>query len=145
MLCVHYHNTWRHQISSMMTKGEGLPPIKSYDPSWQRIPNPSVSWTHLICLTSFFKFCSNSTTTTIFFALFPWLTAWLCHLWCVILLNDIMDLHMWSLGVMVPEGQIAQRHTACIGANRLGNPYKHKVTQPATCSQQLSVLRWLNN
>ena len=27
-------------------------------------------------------------------AFFLWLSEWLCHIWCAILLNDIMDLHM---------------------------------------------------
>ena len=32
--------------------------------------------------------------------LFLWLNGWSHHIWCVILLNDIMDLHMSSLGTL---------------------------------------------
>ena len=35
---------------------------------------------------------------------FIWLSRWSCHIWCAILLNDIMDLQMLSLGTLVPEG-----------------------------------------
>ena len=31
---------------------------------------------------------------------FLWLNGWLNHIWCAILLNDIMDLHMSSLGTL---------------------------------------------
>ena len=34
---------------------------------------------------------------TLFVVLFLWRNGWLCHIWCVILLNDIMDLHVLSL------------------------------------------------
>ena len=33
-----------------------------------------------------------------------WLNAWSRHIWCAILLNNNMDLHMSSLGTLVPEG-----------------------------------------
>ena len=36
--------------------------------------------------------------------LFLRLNWWLRHIWCAVLLNDIMDLHMSSLGTLVPEG-----------------------------------------
>ena len=36
-----------------------------------------------------------------------------------------------------------QRHHT--GANRLKRPYKHILTSPVLCSQQLSVLHWMNN
>ena len=35
--------------------------------------------------------------------LFLWLNGWLHHIWCATLLNDIMDLHISSLGNLVPE------------------------------------------
>ena len=44
------------------------------------------------------------TPTALFVTLFHWLNGWFHHNWCVILLNDIMDLHMFSLGTIVPEG-----------------------------------------
>ena len=40
---------------------------------------------------------------TLFFALFIWLNGWSFHIWCVILFNDVMDLHMLILGTLVPE------------------------------------------
>ena len=36
--------------------------------------------------------------------LFLWLNGWSCHIWCTILLNDNMDLHMSSLSISVPKG-----------------------------------------
>ena len=36
--------------------------------------------------------------------LFLWLNGWWCLVWCAILLNDIMDLHMPSLDTLVTEG-----------------------------------------
>ena len=35
---------------------------------------------------------------------FFWLNGWSRHIWCAILLNDVMDLHMSSLSILVPEG-----------------------------------------
>ena len=35
--------------------------------------------------------------------LFLWLNGWSYHIWCVILLNDVMNLHMLGLGNLVPE------------------------------------------
>ena len=56
----------------------------------------------------FFKFCPPlsppTPTPTVFSAvLFLWLNRWSYHVWCAILLNN-MDLHMLSLGTLVPEG-----------------------------------------
>ena len=34
---------------------------------------------------------------------FNW-NVWSCHIWCVILLDNIMDPHMSSVGTLVPEG-----------------------------------------
>ena len=36
--------------------------------------------------------------------LFLWLDGWSRYIWCAILLNDNMDLHMLSLCTLVPEG-----------------------------------------
>ena len=96
-----------------------------------------------------------------------WLNRWSCQIWCVILLNDIMDLLMSSQGNLVPEepcwvfyntcGFIAstlvgyhthsykQRQTAHTGAKRLTHPYKCISAPPAMCSKQLSELHWINN
>ena len=35
--------------------------------------------------------------------LFLWLNGWSHHVWCAILLNDNMDIHMSTLGTVVPE------------------------------------------
>ena len=37
-------------------------------------------------------------------ALFIWLNEWSGHIWCAILCNDNMDLHMSSLRTLVPKG-----------------------------------------
>ena len=39
----------------------------------------------------------------LFVALFLWLNGWSRHIWCFILLNEIMDLHMLSLGILAPQ------------------------------------------
>ena len=36
--------------------------------------------------------------------MFVWLNGWSCHIWCAILCNNNMDLHMSSLGTLVTEG-----------------------------------------
>ena len=46
----------------------------------------------------------NPTPTAISIVLFLWLNGWSSHTWCAVLVNDIMDLHMSSLGTLVPEG-----------------------------------------
>ena len=49
---------------------------------------------------------SSQTPTPIVFsvALFIWLNEWSGHIWCAILCNDKMDLHMSSLHTLVPKG-----------------------------------------
>ena len=37
-----------------------------------------------------------------------------------------------------------QRYTAHSGASRLTHPYKYILTPPVMCSQQLSLLQWMN-
>ena len=44
------------------------------------------------------------TPTALFVALILWLSEWSRSIWCVILINDIMYLHMSSLGTLVAEG-----------------------------------------
>ena len=47
----------------------------------------------------------TSTPAVLSVVLFLWLNGWSHCIWCAILLNDDMDLHMWSLlGNLVPEG-----------------------------------------
>ena len=38
-----------------------------------------------------------------------------------------------------------QRHPAHSGASRLTHPYKYIFRTTVTCSQQLSLLHWMNN
>ena len=49
------------------------------------------------------EFMLSKTSLKEFVAFFLWLNGWLHHIWCVILLNDIMDLHMLNLGTLVTQ------------------------------------------
>ena len=84
--------------------------------SWQRGANlPIVCRPTLYCLHPYFQFCLTHPLpplpcqlqcpppTVPSVNLFLWLNGWSCHIRCVILLNDNMDLHMSSLGTLVPE------------------------------------------
>ena len=51
-----------------------------------------------------FPVASNLHPTAAFVVLFFWLNGRSQYIWSIILLNDIMDLHMPSLGTFVPEG-----------------------------------------
>ena len=46
----------------------------------------------------------TSTPTVLSAVLFLWLNGWSHHIWCAILLNNNMGLHMSSVGTLVPEG-----------------------------------------
>ena len=70
---------------------------------------------YIACPPSFFQILSNPlsltflqppTSTLIVLSVvhFLWLNGWSYHIWCAILPNDNMDLHMSSLGTLVPEG-----------------------------------------
>ena len=96
------------------------------------------------------------------------------HIWCVILLNDVMDLNMlrlvtsttrilwsvlcnkvsvylrsniWRSFLLVLWFAIIQtnKDTAHIGANRIAYPYKCILMTPVLRSQHLSVLHSINN
>ena len=70
--------------------------------------------THLYCLPPLLQISSNPPpprlqppTLQLFLflcSLFLWLNGCSRHIWCGIQLNNIMDLHMLSLGALVPEG-----------------------------------------
>ena len=85
-------------------RGSNLPfyedsPIFAFPPPsrllFQMLSNP-LSPTSLSPLTSI--------PTVLSVVLFLWLNGWSRHIWCIILLNDNIDLHMSSLGTLVPEG-----------------------------------------
>ena len=74
--------------------------------SWQRGANPPILWRPtLYCLPPLFQILSNHPPppTAPSVDLFLWLNGQSCYIWCVILFNDYMDLHMSSLGTLVPE------------------------------------------
>ena len=90
-----------------------IPIFKNH--SWQKCPNPAyfIMKTPLYCLTPlFFRFCPTSpllspqtpTPIALSVVLFFWPNEWSRHIWCDILLNDIMDPHISNLGTSVPEG-----------------------------------------
>ena len=149
--------------------------------SWQRDANPPIFWRPpYIAYPPFFQilyipFPPNSlspptpTPTGLSVVLFLWINGWSSHVWCAILLNYNMDLHMSGLCTLVPEGpwcvfyvtrrQVywglthvvvfywysdlisrTQTHTAHSGASRLTHSYKYIFTPPAICSQQLPLL-----
>ena len=110
--------------------------------SWQRGPNPpNFESPPIYCISSllFFKFCPTplppsslfltSTLTVLFVILLLLLNGWLSHIWCVILVNDIMDqlVELWYLSA------------------RRALSYKYILTPPVMSSQQLSVLYWMND
>ena len=80
--------------------------------SFQRVPNtPFVMKTPYIAYPHLFRIFSNPSSllpltfisTTLFDVFFLWLNERTCHIWCVILLINIMDLHILSLGTLVVE------------------------------------------
>ena len=140
--------------------------------SWQRGANPSILWR--VAPPPFFKFCSTLPPTsvtcptpipTVFsVALFLWLNGWSSHIWCAVLLNDNIDLHMSSLGTLVSEVlwcvlcqfywglthnvffyqysdliSHTHKHTHTT-LTRMAHPCKYIFTAPAMCSQQLPLL-----
>ena len=71
---------WQNQLITLFTYH-----------SWERGPNPPTLWRPpILPPLPFFQICS-------FYWLVFWLNRWLCLIWCAILLNDIIDLHMLSL------------------------------------------------
>ena len=127
--------------------------------------------------TPIFQMLSNSliaTPTALFVFLFLWLNGWSCHIWCTILLNDIMDLHIMSLCKLVLEELwwvfyatrcqvywgLTHNEVFCWYSDLISyttktqntvrgavewHTYKYTFTSLAMCSQQLSFLPWMNN
>ena len=110
----------------------------------------------------------NHYSLCLFIALFLWLNGCICHIWCTILLNDIMDLHMFSLGTLISEGVCCvfytTRHQIYWGltnnkcfcwysdlmshkksrahkhrGQETNSPNKYILRSPVMCSQQLSL------
>ena len=91
--------------------GGGWKIFKVYLLSWQRGANPPILPTY-ITYPLFFKFRPPTTHFPVTsnphsHCSFCWPVSlaewWSHHIWCAILLNDNMDLHMSSLGTLVPE------------------------------------------
>ena len=109
----------------------------------------------LYCLPSFFRFCPTPSLSS------PISTP------TVLSVMDNMDLHILSLGTLVPQGSwcvfyairnqvywalthnvvflwcsdlISYTHTAHSGASRLTHLYNYILTPPVMCSQQLPLL-----
>ena len=90
----------QHLSSKMCIVGRGIltslfyedPPVLLI-PSFQLFSNPPIP--SLLPPTP--------TPTALSVVLYFWLNGWSYHIWCAILLNDIMNL-MLSLGILVPEG-----------------------------------------
>ena len=88
------------------------------DHSWQRGPNPHLPSPNFmkdplywLCLHPFLQILSNplslsmslttSTPTVPYVVLFLWLNGWLHHIWCAILLNVVMDIHIFGFRTLI--------------------------------------------
>ena len=148
---------------------------------WLRGANlPILSRPPILPLSLFFKFCPIPSTflslpfptpTVLSIVLFLWLNGWSRCIGCAILLNDNMDLHILSLGTLVPEGPwcvfYIARHHVCWGLthnvvfrgtliwyhthtnthSRLTHPYKYiKYLHYLLCGHNsyLYYIKWLN-
>ena len=85
--------------------------LQSFNNSWQKGPNPYFMKTPYITY-PLFQILSNlppslssptPTLTALSVVLFLWLNGWSHHIYCATLFN-VMELHMSSLGNLVPEG-----------------------------------------
>ena len=92
-----------------------------YYHSWQRIPyllvlcTPYFGSLYFLNLSTHPPPLSNLHSHCFFFVtLFRWLNGLLHHIWYVVLVNDIMDLHIFSLGIILPEGSFCVfKRTRC--------------------------------
>ena len=158
-------NSWQRGVNPLIL---GRPPPPPSYIAYPTLPAP------------FSRFCPPPTSlspptlisTVLSVFIFLWLSGWLHHIWCAILLNDNMHLHKSSLGTLVPEEpwcvfystrhQVdwgltqcgfllvhwfdithTQTHTVHSWARRLTHPYKYIFTPPIMCSQQLPLLHWM--
>ena len=87
--------------------------------SWLRFPNPPISW----------KPTTLPPHTPAVFILFIWLNLLWCHI-CFILLNDMTDLYLFSLGTFVSEAPCyvfyVTRNQVC-WCNFIKNRFRHRV------------------
>ena len=93
-------------FKSLYIVGRGvLTPLFYKDPlSW--VPPPplfEILSNHHPALPQF-PVSPTHTRTVLSVLLFLFLNGWSGHIWCAISLNDNMDLHISSLGTLVPEG-----------------------------------------
>ena len=100
---------------------------------------------------------SNLYPSAHFVALFLELSGWLCHIWCAVLLNDIMCIQMFSISTLVPEGpcclynkalNLLRSYTYSFTktrweAKKLTHPYKY-ITSPVSCnSSYMHYIEWI--
>ena len=109
-VCLRYWHIFERRLTIFVKKT-----VTKLMHSQQRASNPySFMKIPLYWQPPIFKFCLHPAPClsspkslpplfTLFFALFIWLNGWSFHIWCVILFNDAMDLHMLILGTLVPE------------------------------------------
>ena len=74
---------WRHSLYSVLPPPTQLPPLFQFFPDTCLKPPPPLLF--------------------LFPCFFNW-NVWSCHIWCIILLDNIMDPHMSSVVTLVPEG-----------------------------------------
>ena len=73
-------------------------------------------------------------------------TFYISYIWsCPFLFPLLSWLIIWSWLSLVLRFDSAQTHTSHTVTKRLTDTCKHMLTQPVICSQQLSVLYWINN
>ena len=138
--------------------------------SWQRKANPPILWSPTpYCLPPLLQILSTPPShvpvtsapnpTVVSAGLFLWLNGCSRHIWCAVFLTDDMDLHILSLGTLVPErpwcvfyairhliitGTLiwyhTQKHTAHSGTSTLTHPYKSIYTLPVMRSHELPLL-----
>ena len=82
------------------------------------------SWAPHILPPFIFKYCPThpkplSPLLFLLPALFPLLNGWSRQIWCVVLLNDIMDLRLASLGILIPEEPCCAFYTKGIIATKV--------------------------
>ena len=102
----------KHDRNHSWHRGVLEPPILWRPPPPPRLPNPPFS--NFVHPPSQLPLTPIPTANSV--ALFLWLSKWSPLLWCAILLNDIMDVHMPSLRTLMHVlGNKASSFIVCIG------------------------------